>query len=183
MTRSRNTVKKVLAIYLIAGVIVAIMYMGYYSHVRKAEDVTYVFEDVVANEDVSVTIEDTEELGVPEAPVAEESNDEPVYVFDDDIKAADEATDADTDDFDEDAYYRYTTTNRYNRLNVRKDPSTSGEIIYKLPPNSSGYVLERGDKWSYIRTDKVDGYSSNSYLAFEELDKDNLPEDFPEDYR
>ena len=182
MTRSRNTVKKVLIIYIIAGVLVAIIYMGYYSHQNNKDGVTYSFENEVANEDVSVSIEDTEEYGTVADATVQGTEEEPAYVFDDEVKE-DTAKEESGEEYSKDAYYSYVTTNRYNRLNVRKDPSTEGEIIYKLAPGSRGYVLERGDKWSYIRTDKVDGYSSNTYLSFEELDKDKLPEDFPEDYR
>ena len=185
MNKSRNTLKKVIIIYVIAGILVAFLYISFGKYLGVHKEVNYEFDQAVINQSLSASIETTTELGK-------------AYTGDDESASEDGATDEISEEAaneiiidsesDESVgsdkhYYKYRTTNKHNRLRVRKEPSTDGEIIYKLAPGATGYVLSREDGWSYIRTDKCDGYSSDAYLTFEELDPNNLPEDFPEDYR
>lgn len=72
-------------------------------------------------------------------------------------------------------YYKVITTNRFTPLNVRVAPGLSSNIIGKLPPASTGYVLEKGEKWSKIKTNTQEGYCSNDYLSFEEISKEEFP--------
>lgn len=69
-------------------------------------------------------------------------------------------------------YYAFTTTNKITSLHVRKEPGMNGEIIYRLPPKSTGYVLELGESWSLIQTPEITGYSYNGYLDFQEVSEE-----------
>lgn len=73
------------------------------------------------------------------------------------------------------AYYKVTTTNRLSSLNVRIAPGLFSEIIGKLGPGSKAYVLEKGEGWSKIKTDTLEGYCFNQYLDFEEISKEDFP--------
>lgn len=75
------------------------------------------------------------------------------------------------------AYYKIITTNRFSSLNVRIAPGLSSKVIGKLPPGSIGYVLEKGEEWSKIKTDTQEGYCSNEYLSFEQISKGEFPYD------
>ena len=75
-------------------------------------------------------------------------------------------------DTEEVHYYVFTATNISNFLNVRKEPDPDAEIIYRMPPGTTGYVLERGESWSLIQTADVIGYSYNDYLDFQEVSED-----------
>ena len=69
-------------------------------------------------------------------------------------------------------YYAFTTTNKVSILHVRKEPSMDAEIIFRLPPASTGYVLERGESWSLIQTPEISGYCNNGYLDFQEVSEE-----------
>ena len=73
------------------------------------------------------------------------------------------------------SYFKVTTTNRFSPLNVRIAPGLFSEIIGKLNPRSEAYVLEKGEEWSKIKTDTVEGYCSNQYLDFQEISKEDFP--------
>lgn len=179
MNSRRHTLKKILIIYFIAGLLVALLYYLYGQYNSNDINYGYEFDDVAANSDLSASIESFSEIGDTEQEPLETED----AVDTEDTLENQIIVDGDNVQVDEKHYYTYKTTNRYNRLRVRVEPSLDGEIIYRLAPGSTGYVLERGDDWSLIRTKEVDGYSSNSYLSFTELDKDNLPGDFPEEYK
>ena len=72
-------------------------------------------------------------------------------------------------------YYKVTTTNRLSSLNVRIAPGLFSEIIGKLSPGSKAYVIEKGEGWSKIKTDTLEGYCFNQYLDFEEISKEDFP--------
>lgn len=72
-------------------------------------------------------------------------------------------------------YYRFTTTNRLTGLNVRLSPNLEATVIGRLSPGSTGYILEKGESWSKIKTDTLEGYASNEYLNLEEISKDEHP--------
>ena len=72
-------------------------------------------------------------------------------------------------------YYKFLTTNILTPLNVRTAPGMEAAIIATLPPSSSGYVLEKGEEWSKIKTDNLEGYCSNQYLQLEEISKEDYP--------
>lgn len=74
-------------------------------------------------------------------------------------------------------YYSFVTLNTKSALHVRIQPGMDAEIISRLAPGTTGYVLERGDDWSLIQTSEITGYVSNRYLQFEEIPKEEyLPE-------
>lgn len=72
-------------------------------------------------------------------------------------------------------YYSFTTTNRITKLNVRSAPGLMSPVIGGFPPSSHGYVLEKGEDWSKIKTDNIEGYCSNLYLDFTEISKEEHP--------
>lgn len=72
-------------------------------------------------------------------------------------------------------YYSFTTLNTKSSLHVRKAPGMDAEIIARLSPNTTGYVIEKGDEWSLITTGDITGYSSNRYLQFQEIPKEEYP--------
>ena len=55
-------------------------------------------------------------------------------------------------------YYKFTTTNKITKLNVRSAPGLMSPVIDGLPPSSVGYVLEKGDDWTKIKTDTVEAF-------------------------
>ncbi len=68
-------------------------------------------------------------------------------------------------------FYRFTASHSTMGLRVRKTPSMKGDILDRIMPGATGYVIERGDTWSEIITEngKSRGYSFNEYLTFEEI--------------
>lgn len=78
-------------------------------------------------------------------------------------------------------YYRFTVVTRIQRLHLRTGPGLTYEIIDWLPKGTTGYVIQPGTDWSYIRPDDKNelGYSFNGYLDLTEI----APEDFPEDLK
>lgn len=80
---------------------------------------------------------------------------------------------------EEPAYYAFTVRGDITALHIRLTPGLDGQILGKLKPNETGYVLERGEEWSLVTTGKKSGYVFNYYIVMEEIAK----EDFPEEYR
>lgn len=78
-------------------------------------------------------------------------------------------------------FYKITTTNRVTILRLREQPNLEAKILYKMPPGTPGYVIHRGDLWSYIVASTKDGlqtgYAFNGYLWFEEMDEADIPEE------
>ena len=72
-------------------------------------------------------------------------------------------------------YYKFITTNKITKLNVRSAPGLMSPVIASFPPSSSGYVLEKGDDWTKIKTDTIEGYCSNLYLDFIEISQEEHP--------
>ncbi|MBR5969452.1 MAG: SH3 domain-containing protein [Lachnospiraceae bacterium] len=74
-------------------------------------------------------------------------------------------------------YFRFRITTNQNQLNVRKEPKADAEIVAMLPAGTTGYVLYRGEEWSEIVTDDstVNGYCSNDYLFFTEVEETAFP--------
>ena len=51
-----------------------------------------------------------------------------------------------------------------NNLNIRKEPSTSGKLVGKLPQNAACEILDEEDGWVHIISGEVEGYVSGEYL-------------------
>ena len=66
-------------------------------------------------------------------------------------------------------YYKFVTINRSSPLNVRERGNMESPVVGKLQPGTEGYVMEKGENWSRIKTEHLEGYASNEYLAFEEI--------------
>ena len=173
MKNNQNTVAKIVIIYVVAALLIAFIYMCFGRYSGLNANPAYSFDDSVANKDVKALVSSVTELGDDGAALAGAD----AETIDSSVSSSEIIGSA------EKKYYSYTAINRYNKLHVRKEPSMKGEILYKIAPGTKGYVRDRGEGWSYIRTDKCDGYSNNAYLEFTELDKDNLPSDFPEEFK
>lgn len=52
------------------------------------------------------------------------------------------------------------------QVNIRAYASTDSEIIGYLPKAGDADVIERGEEWSHIISNGVEGYIKNEYLAF-----------------
>lgn len=52
-----------------------------------------------------------------------------------------------------------------NNLNIRKEPSTDGKLVGKLPKFAACEVIKIEDGWAHITSGKVEGYVSMEYLA------------------
>lgn len=51
-----------------------------------------------------------------------------------------------------------------NNLNIRKEPSTSGKLVGKLPKNAACEILDEEDGWVHIISGEAEGYVSGEYL-------------------
>lgn len=70
---------------------------------------------------------------------------------------------------DDGTYGGYTNlgiANVDNWLNVRKEPSESGEIVGKMPKHAGCEVIEivENGEWAHIKSGKVEGYCSTEFL-------------------
>ncbi len=79
-------------------------------------------------------------------------------------------------------FYRLQTINHRQILNLRENPSLSAKILYRMPPGTPGYVLHKGEYWSYIVAETRDGtetgFASNRYLNMEEIPPEELPQQY-----
>lgn len=69
-------------------------------------------------------------------------------------------------------YYSFVTNNVTSHLNMRSEPGMEAKVIYRLPPRSSGVILELGDEWSKVLADGYTGYCSNEYMTMKEMTKE-----------
>ena len=81
-------------------------------------------------------------------------------------------------------YYRLKTATKKQILHLREKPSLSAAIIYRMPIGTPGYVLNKGEYWSYIVAETPKGgveigFAANRYMDMEEIS----PEEVPEEYR
>ena len=53
-----------------------------------------------------------------------------------------------------------------SKLNVRAKPSTESTIYDKVSPGEQMTLLEKGEKWSKVKTWRVTGWLMNQYLSF-----------------
>lgn len=54
------------------------------------------------------------------------------------------------------------------QVNIRANASTKSEIVGYLPKGASADLIEKGEKWSHIISNGVEGYIKNDYLAYGE---------------
>ena len=68
-------------------------------------------------------------------------------------------------------YYRFVASHSSQGLRVRATPSMRGDILGKIQPGSTGFVITPGETWSEIITEdgKLRGYSFNEYLELTEI--------------
>lgn len=169
-----------ISFYLIAGIITCIVFFTNSGYFTRGSFVFYKFDDVPAISESNIEISEVSSsvignAGDEEAEIeATQETLEPENVSED---TAEEVTE------DKKHYYAFKTINEVQGLRIRTEPSLDASIISKMKPGSVGYVLVLGDEWSYVTDGKHVGYSANEYLELIELDADNLPDDFPKEYR
>lgn len=175
MTRNKKTLLIIIAIYVTAGLIAAIIFLNI-GHGNANKDVSYEFSDIAGkNVAGNIKIDDIEVTESEEAKRERELREIEL--------AAQRAQTEENANKEEKQFYTFTSLNRFTGLRIRKEPSINGQIIEKMNPGSVGYVLEKGDEWSYVKYGEIIGYSSNKYLSFTEIDKKDLPQDYPEEYK
>lgn len=80
-------------------------------------------------------------------------------------------------------FYRLKTATKKQILHLREKPSLSAPILYRMPIGTPGYVLSKGEDWSFIVAETKDGietgFAANRYMNMEEIP----PEEVPEEYR
>lgn len=55
------------------------------------------------------------------------------------------------------------------QVNIRANASNKSEIVGYLPKGASADLIEKGEKWSHIISNGVEGYIKNDYLAYGEM--------------
>ena len=88
-----------------------------------------------------------------------------------------------TSDEPEKMFFKFMVTTRVHNLRIREAGSLTAKVIGKMPKGVTGYILEVGDEWSLVKYDDIIGYSNNKYLDIVQIAKEDLPEDFPEEYK
>lgn len=53
-------------------------------------------------------------------------------------------------------------------VNVRKEPSEDSDRVGKLYRDCAGEMIERRDGWTHLKSGKVDGWTKDEYLLFDE---------------
>jgi len=159
--------------YLALGIIVGMIFYDKGVFERKNSAIVYNFEQDTSNgldiPNVSILAEN--ELG--------DSHDAAETV------SANEDTEAQEPVATEEAkkYYSFKVHTEVQKLMIRENPSLLAKIIAKMPKGTNGYVLEYGEDWCLVTDGTTKGYSYTEFLDLTELDPNNLPEDFPEEYR
>ncbi len=59
-----------------------------------------------------------------------------------------------------------TVTTSGSTLRMRAEPSTSSDVVTKIPNGTDVVVLNKGDEWSLCQYGDSVGYCSNDYLTF-----------------
>ncbi len=88
--------------------------------------------------------------------------------------AAPEEPEAEETIVSETKYYAFITTNTQYLLRVRQTPDINGEIIGKLEPSSTGYLLEAGTEWSKVEVNGLTGYVATEYIDTYEITKEQF---------
>lgn len=161
-----NTQKQILftlAFFIFIGICVCIIFIG--SGSFSSSDST-----TVSNPMTDMVIGSVEGQGNSSSPVeavAQETESE----------TETETPETETMDADQ-TYYSFVTINRKEILHVRREPSIEAEVIARLAPGTTGYVLEHGSAWSLISTGTVKGYAFNEYLDLTQISQEDIPADY-----
>lgn len=83
---------------------------------------------------------------------------------------------------DEARFFTFKVNTKYTVLRLREEPSLEGNVIDRLLPGTTGYVLESGDEWCRVYVEQSDetGYVATEYIEVSEITKEELPEDIRE---
>jgi len=169
-----------LCLYLAIGIVAVILFSVYGSKVsRSGKEVEYTFtDDGRAGERIEGnTISVIGEAGANDT--AEAAEEEPEEIVEEKT-VVEEETEPVTE---EKHFYKFNVTTQIHKLRIRKEPSLDGKIISHLNKGEVGYVLEKGEEWSYITNGKATGYCANEYMDMTEISIDELPDYYPEEYK
>jgi len=166
--KSKRTIFALLCLYIAIGIVVVILFSVYGSKIsRHRLEVEYTFTDdgKVGEHLEADSVNVIGESGAKEEAVEEVVVEEPETVP------------------QEKVFYKFTVTTEIHRLRIRRDPSLLGIIIGHLEKGEVAYVLEKGEKWSYITNGTYIGYCSNEYMDMTEISIDELPDYYPDEYK
>lgn len=174
MKKGQNLLFITLLFYLLAGSCACVLF-----YVKSEKSRETMMPDAM-NERVIGTIdpeENSEEIAIETEEVQDAGDEETAAAAESETEALPEPeTEEETA---QKKYYKFSTVNKKGGLRVREAPSMEAETSAKLPPSTTGYVLEQGTVWSLITTGDVTGYAFNEYLKLEEIPE----EEFPKQYR
>lgn len=88
------------------------------------------------------------------------------------------AAETESQTVEEITYYRFRVHAGITFLHLREAPGLDKKVIGRLEPETTGYVLERGEEWSLIVTGEQTGYVSNAYIDMEEIAREDYPEEY-----
>lgn len=171
----KGNVVGIICLILGAGLIAGILFYFFGSKISNSGDVTYNFSQE-AEDAADVSIRSVNSMS-QDAPVPETPD------TDADLDNEGENNGEDDNIDLEKQFFTYEVSTRIHNLRIRTEGSLSAKIIGWIPKGKTGYVYERGDGWSLVEYQGVVGYSSNDYLIFTEIPREELPESFPEEYR
>jgi len=171
MNKKKNT-RRILLVallsYVAIGIIVGLFLYNKGVFFKKDDDVVYTFED-----------DDSTGLNIPDVSIVSETP-----IGNNHVEAEPDTSETEEEaPVEEKKFYSFTVNTQKTILRIRDNPNLFGKVLARMPKGTNGYVLEYGDDWCLVTDGTTIGYSSTNYLVLTELDPDNLPEDFPEDYR
>lgn len=173
LDKSKRTVVAMLCLYVVVGIVAMLLFARYGSKISNSNSssVQYTFEDDGKAGD-AVDISNVKVIGESGA------LEEPEEV----VEAEPEPTPEPTPE-PEKVYYKFKVATSIHHLRVRKEPDMDATILYYFEKGEEGYVLQNEGEWSLVSDGKRTGYCSNEYLNLTEIEKEDLPEFFPEEYR
>lgn len=176
LDKSKRTVLAMLCLYLAAGIVAVILFNVYGSKMsRKGDAVKYTFVDdgKVAEHVEIVSVNVLGESGAKEEIQPEEEVVEEQEALQEEVQEEPQGK----------KFYKFVVTTQVNRLRIRREPSEDAGILNFFNKGETGYILIKGENWSYVSNGKKQGYCSNEYMNLIEISKDELPDFFPEEYK
>lgn len=178
MKNTRNWIIALLIFYAIVGVTICIIYL-HHDDENNLYSVNRIDPGQVigtAGIDSSSVLEPAAESAAQESASAETT---PEPDKQDEALESESLPAADSQLTPNKEYYSFKSTNRSQRLNIRKTPGMNGAIIGRISPGASGYILEKGEEWSKVVVNDIIGYAKMEYLELTPCD----PSDYPPAYQ
>ena len=168
---TKRTLIVVLLAYVALGIIAGVILYRNGTFSKKDDSITYNFEE---DESTGLDIPDVSINSVASAGEPHKVEKPEDLEFYEEPSESSEQTKE---------YYSFIVNTKVQRLMIRQDPNLLSPILAKMPKGTPGYVLEYGEDWCLVTDGTNQGYSATRYLSLTNLDPDNLPSDYPEEYR